>query len=583
MVGAGGIGCELLKNLVLTGFGEIHVVDLDTIDLSNLNRQFLFRHEHIKQPKAIVAKQSAAKFNPKVKIEAYHANIKDAQFTKTWFKSFDIVFNALDNMEARRYVNEMCIATDVPLVESGTTGFKGQASVVKRGITECYACREKDLPKAFPVCTIRSTPSQPIHCIVWAKSYLFTEVFGVGAGDAKELDFSADEQNKEELDDIKRETVELEKIRGAIGKDDFPHLVFDKVFKTDIETLIKSRAESDRWKGERKPIALSHSELQLQAQSLDGSTISKNDQKVWSLIENFAVFSDSLRRLTDRNQALKRNGQTATLEFDKDDEDTLDFVSATANLRSHIFGIGLRSKFDIKQMAGNIIPAIATTNAIIAGASVLQSFKIFRGDYASAKMFYTIQSTENLMRSYVEPPNLQCAVCSPARTDVVINPLKATLKDLVEALKSELGYEQSMSLLSKNNLIFEIGDEDLEEDLPKLLKNIQIGSFITVQDDDRADVVLSVEEKEEAENPVEVKKIAIPQRSATPTAEKAATNGTTATNGVNGDAHTSSNGTNERKRPATDDLPARLATKVKTANQKEDVIDVDNGGAILIE
>jgi hypothetical protein len=55
MVGAGGIGCELLKNIVLTGFGEIHVVDLDTIDLSNLNRQFLFRHEHIKKPKALVS------------------------------------------------------------------------------------------------------------------------------------------------------------------------------------------------------------------------------------------------------------------------------------------------------------------------------------------------------------------------------------------------------------------------------------------------------------------------------------------------------------------------------------------------
>lgn len=54
MVGAGGIGCELLKNLVLTGFGEIHVVDLDTIDLSNLNRQFLFGHEHIKRSKALV-------------------------------------------------------------------------------------------------------------------------------------------------------------------------------------------------------------------------------------------------------------------------------------------------------------------------------------------------------------------------------------------------------------------------------------------------------------------------------------------------------------------------------------------------
>ena len=59
MVGAGGIGCELLKNLVLTGFGEIHVVDLDTIDLSNLNRQFLFRQEHIKKSKALVSASSS--------------------------------------------------------------------------------------------------------------------------------------------------------------------------------------------------------------------------------------------------------------------------------------------------------------------------------------------------------------------------------------------------------------------------------------------------------------------------------------------------------------------------------------------
>jgi ubiquitin-like 1-activating enzyme E1 B len=63
MVGAGGIGCELLKNLVLTGFGEVQIVDLDTIDLSNLNRQFLFRHEHIKKSKALVGTRTSEHIN----------------------------------------------------------------------------------------------------------------------------------------------------------------------------------------------------------------------------------------------------------------------------------------------------------------------------------------------------------------------------------------------------------------------------------------------------------------------------------------------------------------------------------------
>lgn len=71
--------------------------------------------------------------------------------------------------------------------------------------------------------------------------------------------------------------------------------------------------------------------------------------------------------------------------FDKDDEDTLDFVTASANLRSIVFGIETKSRFDVKQMAGNIIPAIATTNAIVAGLCVLQSFKVLRGDYTSTK------------------------------------------------------------------------------------------------------------------------------------------------------------------------------------------------------
>jgi ubiquitin-like 1-activating enzyme E1 B len=106
-----------VKNIVLTGFGKITVLDLDTIDLSNLNRQFLFKKKDVKQSKALVrlqgphftltfsmdvspqiAAQTAAPFNPNVKLIPIHGNIKEPQYDIPWFQTFDIVLNALDNL-----------------------------------------------------------------------------------------------------------------------------------------------------------------------------------------------------------------------------------------------------------------------------------------------------------------------------------------------------------------------------------------------------------------------------------------------------------------------------------------------------
>lgn len=484
MVGAGGIGCELLKNLVLTGFGEVHLLDLDTIDLSNLNRQFLFQKQHIKKSKALVAKTTATKFNPHVKLEAYHANIKDADFNVLWFKQFDIVFNALDNLDARRHVNKMCLAADIPLIESGTTGFRGQVQVIVRGKTECYDCNPKEVPKSFPICTIRSTPSQAIHCIVWAKSYLFTQVFGVDE-DETVLDQTADSDNRDELDNLRKEANALQVIREAMGTPEFPKLVFDKVFKDDVNRL---RSMEEMWKSRTPPDALTYDDLVNSADETPSQPW-LDDQALWTLDENVRVFQDSITRLSVRLKDLQAaqidsSSPQAALSFDKDDVDTLDFVAATANIRAHIFGIDKKTKFDIKQMAGNIIAAIATTNAIIAGVCVLQSFKILKEDLTSTKTVFLSRRPERVFNNESSAkPNPDCSICGVAQIVLEADVSRMTLRDLVDSvLKEVFQYTDELSILTKD-LIY---DPDFDDNLDKVLKDLSIidGTFLTIIDDD---------------------------------------------------------------------------------------------------
>jgi len=92
-----------------------------------------------------------------------------SEFGLSFFKRFTVVLNALDNRAARNHVNRMCLAADVPLIESGTAGYEGQVELIKKGLSQCYECTPKAAQKTYPGCTIRNTPSEPIHCIVWAK------------------------------------------------------------------------------------------------------------------------------------------------------------------------------------------------------------------------------------------------------------------------------------------------------------------------------------------------------------------------------------------------------------------------------
>ena len=544
VVGAGGIGCELLKNLACCGFGsynspllnsngaqadpgaangvkrkaEMVVIDLDTIDVSNLNRQFLFRKQHIKKPKATVAKVTASRFNPAVNIEAHHSNIFDRQYDVEFFESFDVVFNALDNLAARRHVNKMCLAAGVPLVESGTTGFNGQVQAIQKGVTECYDCNPKPIQKSFPICTIRSTPSQPIHCIVWAKSYLFPELFGASEEDSSDMAVTEGD-NAEEVAKLKEEAEALKNIRSMMGKSEFAQEVFNKVFHDDIERL---RSMTEMWQSRKPPESISFEALAEDSKIVkQGHTLSSDDQRPWTLLENISVFCYSLDALTKRIQA----GESV-LEFDKDDKDTLDFVASAANLRAHIFGIQPHSEWEIKQMAGNIIPAIATSNALTASLCVLEAFKIMRSQLVKASalangngvpskmqgivngkdeavlggskmVFLVSKSTERLVSSQaLALPNSRCPVCSPVYAKLLLPENGAPkLQDLADLLKGRLGYE-GFSITTDAGIIF---DPDLDDNLEKPLSDLGItapsNGFVTVMDDSdepKVDLILSM-------------------------------------------------------------------------------------------
>lgn len=195
LVGCGALGCEYLKNFAMIGLacgkdGHVTVTDNDRIEVSNLNRQFLFRDHNVGQAKSTAATDAVIRMNENLNVTAlehFVAPHTEHIFHEEFWNELDIVTNALDNVTARLYVDSKCVYHKKPLLESGTLGTKCNVQVVIPDVTQSYADGPKDAETDnIPMCTLRNFPSLIEHCIEWARAQ-FEDQFVVPAADAKKF------------------------------------------------------------------------------------------------------------------------------------------------------------------------------------------------------------------------------------------------------------------------------------------------------------------------------------------------------------------------------------------------------------
>jgi molybdopterin/thiamine biosynthesis adenylyltransferase len=141
VIGAGGLGSPVALYLASAGVGRITLVDNDTVDLTNLQRQILHNTESVGTPKAESGKQSLARINPEVEVVALQERVAGGRLREL-AAAADVVLDCSDNFATRHAINQACVEAKTPLVSGAAIRFDGQISVfdARNEASPCYAC-----------------------------------------------------------------------------------------------------------------------------------------------------------------------------------------------------------------------------------------------------------------------------------------------------------------------------------------------------------------------------------------------------------------------------------------------------------
>ena len=139
IIGVGGLGAAVLPYLTAAGVGEIGIVDDDIIELTNLQRQVIYKNNSIGKSKALEAKQMALALNPLIKINAITEKLNSKNVISL-FEKYDIMVDGTDNLKTKCLINDACSLTNKPFVYGSVYKFEGQVSVFNYKNGPTYSC-----------------------------------------------------------------------------------------------------------------------------------------------------------------------------------------------------------------------------------------------------------------------------------------------------------------------------------------------------------------------------------------------------------------------------------------------------------
>ena len=525
MVGAGALGCEYIKSFALMGIGcgpdgHVAVTDNDNIEVSNLNRQFLFRKGNVGHSKSECAAAIAKGMNPALNVKAYTTRVgsdTESVFHDKFWERLDFVVNAVDNINARLYVDSRCVWYEKPLLESGTLGTKANSQMIVPHKTQCYGDSQDPPEESIPLCTLRNFPNQIEHCIEWGRAQ-FSELFTDRAADA----ISFLENQKVFVGQLKQNNTsagfrsaleEIKKIVDLKKSADFTKCVlvareiFDTQYDHNIRDLLSAFPEdhldshgSPFWSGpKRAPRAITfdvndetHLSFVLNASNLIaanlGLTLERDPAKIREFISSVqpkAYVPKAIKVETpEEEKAREEAGQPAPSKADNDeapdddealrillealsidaktigpkdiipadfekDDDTnfhIDFITASANLRARNYKITEADRNKTKMIAGKIIPAIATTTAMVTGAVGMELYKYAQGFTDIEKFKNSFINLALPLFLFSEPDEVK-KITSKEYDPIMFGPVKAipdpyTIYDKVVVQQGSLTFQQ---------------------------------------------------------------------------------------------------------------------------------------------